>query len=227
MTESPDLSYFESIPWCAALLRKPGIVTFTPIARQPAGPDGHFPSQDQLFKTSLNTDNTIPGYLGFYQSPFSHPTRFTLPPAPPAPSVPSTGAGPHFLVGTVSLLADLRPGVNGFNGTVHGGLIASLLDEAMGCLLVINAEVLRDMLANGATIPENVLNLTEVGPTMTATMNVRFMKPMFAPQVVMATATLTKAEGRKLVLSCDIKNDKGTEFVRGEGLWIIGRKDKL
>ncbi|KAI1169037.1 HotDog domain-containing protein [Nemania serpens] len=221
MTGSPNLPYFESIAWCAALLRKPGIVTFTPIARQPAGSDGRFPSQDQLFKTSLNTANTIPGYLGFYRSPFSHPTGFTLPPAP------STGAGPHFLISIVSLLVDLRPGVNGFNGTVHGGLIASLLDEAMGCLLVINAAVLRDMLANGATIPENVLNLTEVGPTMTATMNVRFMKPMFAPQVVIATATLTKAEGRKLVLSCDIQNDKGTAFVRGEGLWVIARKEKL
>lgn len=191
------------------------------MAREPAGPDGRFPSQDQLFKTSLNTADTIPGYLGFYQSPFSHPTRFTLPPAP------LTGAGPHFLISTVSLLIDLRPGVNGFNGTVHGGLIASLLDEAMGSLLVINAAVLRDMLANSATIPENVLNLTEVGPTMTATMNVRFMKPILAPQVVIVTATLTKAEGRKLVLSCDIKDGKSIEFVRGEGLWVISRKERL
>ncbi|KAI0401304.1 hypothetical protein F4802DRAFT_433508 [Xylaria palmicola] len=142
------MSSFESIPWCAALLRKPEVVTFTPMARLHGSP-----SQDQLFKTSLNTASTVPEYLGFYQNPFSDPDRLTLPP----PS--SNQAGPQFLVNRVSLLIDLRPGVNGFNRTAHGGLIASLFDEAMGCLLFQNAVLLREMLAKGATIPDDILNL--------------------------------------------------------------------
>ncbi|KAI1753250.1 HotDog domain-containing protein [Xylaria castorea] len=216
------MSSFESIPWCAALLQKPGVVRFTPQARAPAGPDGRFPSQDQLFKTSLKTADTVPDYIGFYQSPFSDPTRMTLPPTPS-----SMEGGPQFLINTMSLLADLRPGVNGFNGTVHGGLIASLLDEAMGCLIFANAVVLREMMAKGAKIPAHVLNLAEAGPVFTASMNVKFMKPIPTPQVVIATATLTKAEGRKLSLAYDIKDNKGTEYAKGEGMWIAARKEKL
>ncbi|KAI0546618.1 HotDog domain-containing protein [Xylaria curta] len=215
------MSSLESIPWCATLLQKPGVVKFTPQARQPAGPDGRFPSQDQLFKTSLKTPNTVPEYIGFYLSPFSDLTQMTLPPTP------LVGGGPRLLINTMSLLVDLRPGVNGFNGTAHGGLIASLLDEAMGCLFFCNAMVLHEMMAKGAEIPEHILNMAEAGPTFTASMNVKFMKPISTPQVVIASATFTKAEGRKLFLAYDIKDNRGTEYAKGEGIWISPRKGKL
>ncbi|KAI0491016.1 HotDog domain-containing protein [Xylaria cf. heliscus] len=215
------MSSFDSIPWCGALLQKPGVVRFTPQSRMPAGPDGRFPSPDQLFKTSLKTADTVPEYIGFYQSPFSDPIRMTLPP------IESMEGGPRFLINTMSLLIDLRPGVNGANGTAHGGLIASLLDEAMGCLLFGNAMVQREMMTKGATIPPNILNLADAGPTLTATMNVKFMRPIATPQVVIARATLTKSEGRKLVLSYDIKDSKGAECARGEGIWVTTFKEKL
>ncbi|KAH8166252.1 hypothetical protein CIB48_g1990 [Xylaria polymorpha] len=210
------MSSFESIPWCAALLQKPGVITFTPPARLPAGP-----SQDQFFRISLKTANAVPDYVAFYQSPFSDSTRMTLPPTR------SMEGGQQFLINTLSLLVDLGPGVNGFNGTAHGGLIASIFDEAMGSLLFRNAAVLREMKAKGATIPTNILDLTEVGPTFTASMIVKFMRPIPTPQVVIVTTTLTKAEGRKLTLTYDVKDGKGTECATGEGIWVSLRKEKI
>lgn len=222
------MSSFESVPWCAALLNQPGIVTFTPTARLPAGPDGRFPSQDQLFKTSLRTSDAVPEYLGFYRSPFSDAADSTR---PPSRSSPPTGAGAkgeqkknqRFLINTLSLLIDLRPGVNGFNGTVHGGFIASLIDEAMGCLLFANAEALRGRDA----IPSDVVDLANAGAIFTASMNVQFVRPIATPQVVLATATFDRTEGRKLWLSFDVRNGDGKVLARGEGLWMSVRKERL
>ncbi|KAI3316536.1 HotDog domain-containing protein [Xylariaceae sp. AK1471] len=214
------MSSFESIPWCATLLREPGVVTFTPMARLPADADGRFPSQDQLFKTTLKTTNTVPEYLGFYKSPFSDAANLTLPPTS------SAGPGPQFLINTVSLLTDLRPGVSGFNGTTHGGFIASLLDEAMGCLIFNNNKLQQEMRARGAKIPDTVVDLSK-GPILTASMNVEFKKPLATPQVVIATATLNRIDGRKLYLNYAIKNGNGKEFARGEGVWVSARKERL
>ncbi|KAI1173980.1 HotDog domain-containing protein [Nemania sp. FL0916] len=215
------MSYFASIPWCATMLQQPGIVTFTPMARLPAGSDGRFPSQDQLFKTSLKTADTVPEYLGFYQSPFSDANHLSVLAVRPPRS------GPQFLINTMSLLVDLRPGVNGFNGTAHGGLIASIMDEVMGCLVFKNSVVQREMQAKGMVIPGDVLDMTKAGPAFTASMNVKFIKPIPTPQVVIATATLSKIDSKKIYLSHDIKDEKGKMLAAGEGTWVILPKERL
>ncbi|KAI1813547.1 HotDog domain-containing protein [Poronia punctata] len=208
-------SSIESIPWCAALLQKPGIVTFTPHSRMGPDTDGNYISGDQLFRTSLNTETTVPGYIGLYQSPFSSGTTTTL--------LPSSGS---FLIDTVHLLFNLQPGLNGFNGTTHGGLIAALMDEAMGSLLFMNSRVQEDMRRRGMEVPGTVVDLSET-QIMTANMNIKFMRPIKTPQVVMATATLNKIEGRKFFLGYDVRNGEGKEFAIGEGMWISLRKANL
>ncbi|KAI8630216.1 hypothetical protein F5Y19DRAFT_429370 [Xylariaceae sp. FL1651] len=213
---------FESIPWCAALLQKPGVIIFTPSARLPAGPDGHLPSQDQFFKTTLKTTDAVPEYIGFYQSPFSDSAKENL----TSPSSPSARQGPRFFINTASLLIDLRPGVNGFNATAHGGLIASLFDEVMGNLIFMENEVQNEARDRGVPLSENIVNLRE-SAIFTASMNIKLIKPLITPEVVIATATLNGKEGRKLFLGYTIKNGDGIEFARGEAVWIAVRKEKL
>lgn len=206
---------FSSIPWCAALLGEPGVVTFTPMSRLP-----NTPSKDQLFKTTLKTENAVPEFIGFYKSPFTDADNLTL------SHIPSTGRGPQFLINSVSLLFDLRPGVNGFNGTAHGGFIASLFDEAMGCLLFVNGALQQEMRARGVALPDTILD-QNLGPVVTASMNVKFLRPLVTPQVVMVSVTLDRCEGRKFYLSYTIKDGNGKECARGEGMWISLRKEKL
>jgi acyl-CoA thioesterase FadM len=96
----------------------------------------------------------------------------------------------------------------------------------MGCLLFLNGVVQKEILASGATLPDNVLNLG-ASPVFTATMNVKFIKPVTTPQVVMATATLERIDGRKLFLNYTLRNGDGIEFARGEGVWMMTRNEKL
>ncbi|KAI0397066.1 HotDog domain-containing protein [Xylariaceae sp. FL0594] len=222
------MSFFESIPWCAAMLQKPGVVTFTPMARMAADASGNRASRDQLFRTTLGAENAIPNYIGLYQTPFSDPARLTLLPTLASHSPEDSGQPSKLLIDTVSLLIDLQPGVNGYTGTTHGGLIAALLDEAMGCLLFFNGQVQRDMRERGLSVPSSVVYLSNEDPIFTASVAVKYIRPITTPQVVVAAATLKRIEkGRKFFLGYDIRGDDGVVFASGEGLWISARREKL
>jgi hypothetical protein len=75
------------------------------MARLPADANGHYTSQDQLFRTNLKTSDTVPEYLVFYQSPYSDAGKPHLKPS--SPSTTGAGAGPQLIVNTASLLIDL------------------------------------------------------------------------------------------------------------------------
>ena len=122
------MDYFQSIPWCAVLLEKPGIVPYTPTCRLEPDANGALPTQDQFFRVNLRSSDLIPYAIGFYQDPFS--------PAIISPS--PTLSGLRLLIHSSTLMLDLRPGTNGYNGAAHGGLISTLIDEAMGSLIYIN-----------------------------------------------------------------------------------------
>jgi len=68
----------------------------------------------------------------------------------------------------------------------------------MGCLLFIN-KVQQDMQDKGVVIPDSIVDLCK-GPILTASMNVKFVRPTATPQVVMATVTFQRMEGRKFSL---------------------------
>ncbi|KAI1266457.1 HotDog domain-containing protein [Xylariaceae sp. FL1019] len=209
---------FERIPWCAELLQKPGVVTFTPAARLPKSADGRYPSQDQLFKTTLKTSETVPNYIGFYQSPFENLEKTSL--------LPQDQSKPRLLVNSASLLIDLRPGINGFNATAHGGFIACLFDEIMGSLMFASGEEYRQAEARGITLPDNLLRFHDE-IVFTVGMNFKLIKAIATPQVVIATAAFDRIEGRKLFLSYAIQDSEGTYLAKGEGIWAIVRKQKL
>ncbi|RYC63506.1 hypothetical protein CHU98_g2724 [Xylaria longipes] len=213
---------FDSVPWCATLLLSPGVVTFTPSSHLPADLNGHFPSQDQLFMTTLNTANAVPRCIGFYQSPFSDAQEAKLLELVSR----RMGSGQQLLISTASYFFELGPGVNGFNGTAHGGLIACLFDQAMGDLLFINGDIHRRAVAKGAPLPPGYLNPLE-NPMFTASLEMKLLKPLFTPQIVMVTVSLDKVVGRKMYLDCFMQNGQGTKFAAGRGIWLSASKGKL
>ncbi|KFY76835.1 hypothetical protein V499_03613 [Pseudogymnoascus sp. VKM F-103] len=209
------MDYFKSIPWCAAILEKTGIVTFTPTCRLQEDANGYCPTQDQFFRKSLRNDDAIPNCVGFYQDPFSKTT-----------SSPPSGSALRLLVNSSTLIFDLRPGINGFNGSAHGGLISALMDEAMGSMIFVNHEVYKDVEARKVTTPPNVMNLHGIA-MFTASMNVRFQKPLATPHIVLVTATLNRIEGRKVFIDVTVKNENGVRFATCDGMWISVPKEKL
>ncbi|KAJ8069795.1 hypothetical protein OCU04_000211 [Sclerotinia nivalis] len=141
------MSQFISIPWCADIVRKPGTVVFVPTSRFPADSQGKSPTQNQLFRDTLNNTDTVPHIIGLYQNPLS----FEIGPnaTPIFSSASNAGNAQTLMIKSCSLMFDIRSGINGYNGTAHGGFITSVIDEAMGSLLFVNYSLQREVEARG------------------------------------------------------------------------------
>ncbi|PSN58958.1 Thioesterase/thiol ester dehydrase-isomerase [Corynespora cassiicola Philippines] len=202
------MEYFQSVPWCAVLLRKPGTILYTPTCRLEPDANRVLLTQDQFFRVNLRSSDLIPHAVGFYQDPFAETTS----------SFP-TSSGPRLLIHSSTLMLDLRPGTNGFSGSAHGGLISTLIDEAMGSLVYINHKLYTEM-------PSNVLNMHGVA-MFTASMDVRFLKPLETPQIVLVTASLKNIQGRKVYFDVEVRNEKGVRYASCEGMWMSVSKEKL
>jgi acyl-coenzyme A thioesterase PaaI-like protein len=207
------VDHFISIPWCAKMLQEPGAVPFVPPSRQ--DPEqlapGSLRSQDQLFKHQLDNEEAVPWFIGFYHD-------LGLGSASEHPNLP-------FLVTSASLLLDLRPGVNGFNGTVHGGLIAAMMDEAMGTFLFQNDTLNRKAKAKGL-IPQTAKDFASFG-YVTVRMDVSYHKPISTPSIVVVTAALDRVEGKKTYIRVVVRGERGESYASCNSLWISFPRGKL
>ena len=98
----------------------------------------------------------------------------------------------------------LGPRYQGGGGNLHGGIIAVLLDEAMG-------KVCRFRNAKAVT----------------AEMNIDFVKPIRVDQQITVEAFETAFRGRNIFQWCEIRDEEGQLLARGRGRFvIIGEKAK-
>ncbi|KAJ6548208.1 HotDog domain-containing protein [Mycena vulgaris] len=100
----------------------------------------------------------------------------------------------------------LGRGLCGHDGIVHGGLLATLLDEALGRNAIIN-------------LPEKV--------GVTATLSLKYKAPTRADQFVVIKTELVSLNGRKVVVSGRVEDLQGTVLVEAEALFIQPRYAKL
>ncbi|KAL2112316.1 hypothetical protein VUR80DRAFT_8003 [Thermomyces stellatus] len=208
---SADTEYFKSTPWCNDLISSPYLVLFTPTCRQPESNETGA-SRDQFFRKSLNHDNAIPHCIGLYHDPTKTPNGGRSAPEP-------SREDPELYVKSASLLCDLRPGLNSYNGTAHGGLIATLVDESMGSLILVNHITQAALEEKGHKLPEGTLDLNNTR-VLTANMTVRFQKPLPTPSIALVTTTFVKTKGRKLFFDVRVTGEGGREYAQCDGLWI-------
>ncbi|KAI1353746.1 HotDog domain-containing protein [Xylaria sp. FL0043] len=157
----------------------------------------------------LNNATTIPRLIGFYQNPFHNSTSTS-------PVLPSS-------VEAISFILELNDGLRGHNGTVHGGMICSMLDEAMTEFLVHGLVLNRQAKAEGL-IPKDA---EEVRGGVTASLNVKFLRPLLTPAVVLIKATLEQKEGGKMSLRAVIVDQYGEEHTTCTALFIDLTKSVL
>ena len=204
-----DTAHFMSVPWCNDLISSPNLVLFTPTCRQPVS-NAPAASRDVFFRKSLKNDDAIPYAVGLYEDPEN-------PLGPGAASSKPQGA-PALYVKSSTLLCELRPGLAGYSGFAHGGLISTLVDEAMGSLILINHLVQADIEKKGRKLPEGTLDLNNTR-ILTASMNVRFQKPLPVASIVAVTARFVRSEGRKLLFDVKVKGERGQVFAQCDGMW--------
>jgi uncharacterized protein (TIGR00369 family) len=99
--------------------------------------------------------------------------------------------------GSVVCLAAVPDTFEGPVGYVHGGIIATLLDEAMS----------KAVRARGVR-------------AMTRHMEVDYLRPVQSGAPIRLEGHVTHHEGRKHWVQARILNDEGTELAKGKGLFI-------
>ncbi|CCF36737.1 thioesterase superfamily protein [Colletotrichum higginsianum] len=205
---NPDMQHFLGIPWCAALLSESGIVRDTAPSRFPK------PStEDQLFSTTLHTEETIAAYLAFYKRP-SSPASSSFSSSSSSSSsssatIPGSSGGGN-LIRELRALLTLRSGVNGYPNVSHGGIVATVLDETIGMIFLINK-------AEGL-IPEEAY--------MTAYLNVTYVRPVATPQTVLCVVEVVSVKGRKWLIEGRIEDEEGRVLAKAESLFVR-LKEKL
>jgi uncharacterized protein (TIGR00369 family) len=93
------------------------------------------------------------------------------------------------------ILGDRYQGGGGF---AHGGIIALLLDEAMG----------------------KVCRFREVH-AVTAELTVEYLKPVVVEKEIIVEGRETELKGRNLFLAGEIRNEAGEVLARGKGRFVI------
>ncbi|GKT45584.1 acyl-coenzyme A thioesterase THEM4 [Colletotrichum spaethianum] len=212
--DNPDVQHFLGIQWCAALLSEPGTVRETAASRFPK------PStEDQLFSTTLHTEETIAAFLTFYKRPSSSsPSPTTTPSASSSSSSSSTpavatddGGGGGHLVRELKSLLTLRAGVNGYPNVSHGGIVATVLDETIGMVFLVNK--------TEGLMPEEE-------SYMTAYLNVTYVRPVQTPQTVLCVVEVVRVQGRKWWIRGRIEDREGRVLAKAESLFVR-LKEKL
>ena len=194
-TSPPDLltaplNYFLSIPWTAALLPPSATkaIPFIPQARNP------FTSKhDQLIGHTLSSPRALRHVLCFF-----------------TPSDPQHVLDPKRPIREIHTFWDIGDGLSGYPSVLHGGMIMTFMDEAMGLLTELN----RALGKAGAAFKTG---------TMTGSLEIQFLKPVVLDSVICTTALLEEIDGRKVKISCVVKDSEGIELARCRSIFIALR----
>ncbi|KAE8443692.1 hypothetical protein EG329_001464 [Mollisiaceae sp. DMI_Dod_QoI] len=109
----------------------------------------------------------------------------------------------------VRTLVTLGLGLNGGPAMLHGGIIAALLDDVIGTLLTVNKNH-----SNGDPLSAS---------TVTAYLNVKYLKPVRTPQTVLVVAKSRETpgmSGRKYLMDAEIRDADGNVLAKADSLWI-------
>lgn len=116
---------------------------------------------------------------------------------------PSSGANGEVRYGEHRSFYAIGNGLNAVAGKMHGGVLATLLDSAMGQL--INKQM------------PGQLDL------FTVQLNVAYKNPVSTPGTILTRSWITKVEGRKIRVSAMVEGENGVVHATAEGIWLRGK----
>lgn len=124
------------------------------------------------------------------------------------------------------ILFDIGTGLNGLPGAAHGGIIATLLDEACGIFVasLVGAKA-QDLLRN--TTKENCATIWPSSGTATLYLNVTYLKFVKTPSVVAVRCRLKEQKGRKLFINGQMEDSNGEVLSKVEALFLQRQQPKI
>ncbi|TDZ25735.1 Verlamelin biosynthesis protein B [Colletotrichum orbiculare MAFF 240422] len=117
-------------------------------------------------------------------------------------------------IAEISTLFALSRGVDGYPNVAHGGLVGVLVDEVLGILIQHNMNTDRD----GPVFKMD---------TVTASMGIKYLKPIVTPGVVLGVGRIKEISGKRLLLGAVIKDANGVELATCDAVWIALPRPKM
>lgn len=96
-------------------------------------------------------------------------------------------------------------GLNAHPNLLHGGVIATILDSAMGNVIWQQVQP------------------RPSAPTFTVSLNITYKKPVETPGSVLVRSSVVKVEGRKIWVRGAVEGQGGVVHATAEGLWLMAR----
>ncbi len=105
----------------------------------------------------------------------------------------------------------LGSGMNGGPNMLHGGIIATLMDDVIGTLLTVNKD------QEGSPLTDH---------TVTAELNVKYLRPVRTPQTVLVVARCREVlrEGTRFVMDAEVRDEKGKVLAKADSVWTAVRR---
>lgn len=178
---------FTQHPLFQSIIRDPG---FTRLDLSQPKHQGHNP----FWFETLSNPRAVRARCFFYRTP----------PATAATPAKQDPSDPDLVPMECRDILLLGPDLIGQQGILHGGFLATLMDEGAGIL--IHAYAL-----DGGIDP------------YTVTLNVTYKKPVAAPGVVLVKGRVVSREGRKIRCLTELVDESGQVCVRGESLFVAKR----
>lgn len=178
ITGDAEVAHFHAIPWCAAHLAAPNL-TIVPGFSRSLKPG----FEDALMSQTLKTHDTIPAFICFFPTPSDEKAILT----------------------EVKSFVTLGSLICGYPGISHGGIVATVLDEALS------------FISPGSRLRwQN----QSAPPLMTAYLNTRYLRPITVPGTFLVKVWLVKVEGRKTFVEGCIENESGERLAESNALFI-------
>jgi acyl-coenzyme A thioesterase PaaI-like protein len=111
---------------------------------------------------------------------------------------------------------EIGSGVAGYPGVCHGGFVATMLDECMGILLNVNQ--LYKNLKSGIDGPLS---------HMTGLLNVNYKSPVPTPGIILATAKISRQEGRKIWIEGTLQDSERKILATSDSLFITTNRSPV
>ncbi|KAF4493313.1 thioesterase superfamily [Fusarium agapanthi] len=207
-----DLDYFFDILWCRDQFIYPDAVA---VPRLDDKQDGRG-STGKLFSETLNSPSTISHRIVLFHDSST------------APTLNSESKTRWLPVETCNVFYALGDGVCGFGDICHGGVQATLLDDVMGVLGILNARVQNGMLptkVNGRCSPKTNPGMLGLITNMIATqgIEVQYFRPLRVPKVIQIAATMGQVsdDGTSFMVYAAIQDGNGKEYAKAKGRWAV------
>lgn len=186
------MAHFNSFPWTCQLLEQSNAIPF--ITQGIAPYDNH---RDQFLSKTLHKPDALKHMLCvFFPNDGNHVWD------------PKRG------IDSLTTLYSLGPSVSGPKDSAHGGMIMTMLDEAMGSLFEVNT-ALGKTGSNYETM------------SVTGSINVNFLKPVPLNEPIIATAWVDAVEGRKTIIKTVLKDKNSHELAKCSSTWVALKPSKI